>query len=109
KQYTTPYDMYLIFRAALKQDFFRQLVGTKYHTIYSLQGRKIPLKSHNKILFMDWKKKLRGKTGYTKAAKACFVGYLQKGQSICFIAVFGCTRRGTDIKYIVEHYGGIDL
>jgi D-alanyl-D-alanine carboxypeptidase len=101
--------MYLIFRAALKQDFFRQLVGTKYHTIYSLQGRKIPLKSHNKILFMDWKKKLRGKTGYTKAAKACFVGYLQKGQSICFIAVFGCTRRGTDIKYIVEHYGGIDL
>ena len=109
KQYTTPYDMYLIFRAALKYDFFRELVGTKYRTIYSLQGRKIPLKSHNKILFMDWKRKLHGKTGYTRAAKACFVGYLKKGQSICIIAVFGCTQRWTDIKYIVERYGGIDL
>ncbi len=109
KQYTTPYDMYLIFRAALKNDFFRQLVGTKSRTIYSLEGRKIPLKSHNKILFMDWKKKLHGKTGYTKEAKACFVGYLKKGKSICIIAVFGCTRRWDDIKYIVEHYGGIDL
>lgn len=109
KQYTTPYDMYLIFRAALKHDFFRKLVGTKSRIIYSLEGRKIPLRSHNKILFMDWKKKLHGKTGYTKAAKACFVGYLHKGQSICIIAVFGCTRRWDDIKYIVEHYGGIDL
>ncbi len=109
KQYTTPYDMYLIFRAALKHDFFRELVATKYRTIYSQQGRKISLKTHNKILFMDWKRKLYGKTGYTKAAKACFVGYLKKGESICIIAIFGCSRRWTDIKHIVERYGHIDL
>ena len=80
KQYTTPYDMYLIFRAAIKHDFFKTLVQTKYKTITSLDGRQIKLKSHNKMLFFsDWKRPLYGKTGYTRAAKACFVGYLMRG------------------------------
>ena len=110
KQYTTPYDMYLIFRAALKHDFFKTLVKTKYKTIHSLSGRKISLKSHNKMLFFkDWKRKIYGKTGYTRAAKACFVGYLMKGNSVCIIAVFGCSRRWDDIKHIIERYGGVDL
>lgn len=109
RQYTTPYDMYLIFRAALKHDFFKTIVKTKYKTISSTAGRKIKLRSHNKMLFFDWKRKLYGKTGYTKAAKACFVGYLTKGDDICIIAVFGCTRRWSDIKHIVRKYGGISL
>lgn len=109
KQYTTPYDMYLIFRAALKHPFFKATIKKKYKTIKSLSGRTIKLKSHNKILFFDWKRKFYGKTGYTRAAKACFVGYLTKGDDICIIAVFGCTRRWDDIKYIASHYGGISL
>lgn len=108
-QYTTPYDMYLIFRAALKHNFFRKAVKLKYKTIYSTAGRKISLKSHNKMLFMNWKRRIYGKTGYTRAAKACFVGYITKGNDICIIAVFGCTRRWDDIKYIVSKYGGIAL
>ncbi|MCK5580067.1 MAG: D-alanyl-D-alanine carboxypeptidase [Candidatus Omnitrophica bacterium] len=109
KQYTTPYDMYLIFRAVIKHDFFLQVIKTKYKTISSTAGRKIKLKSHNKMLFFDWKQRLFGKTGYTKAAKACFVGYLMKGKSVCIIAIFGCTRRWDDIKHIVSRYGGIAL
>jgi D-alanyl-D-alanine carboxypeptidase len=61
------------------------------------------------MLFMDWKRKLYGKTGYTRGAKACFVGYLTKGNDICIIAVFGCSRRWDDIKHIVSKYGGIVL
>ena len=53
--------------------------------------------------------KIYGKTGYTRAAQSCFVGYLMKGNDVCIIAVFGCTRRWEDIKHIVERYGGIDL
>jgi D-alanyl-D-alanine carboxypeptidase (penicillin-binding protein 5/6) len=108
-QYTTPYDMYLIFRAALKHDLFKTAVRQKYRTISSLDGRKIQLKSHNKILFFDWQRKLYGKTGYTREAKACFVGYIPKGKDICIIAVFGCTRRWDDIKHIVSRYGGVAL
>jgi len=108
-QYTTPYDMYMIFRAALQNDFFKKAIKLRYQPITSLGGRKILLKSHNKILLTNWKQKIYGKTGYTRAAQSCFVGYIMKGNDICIIAVFGCTRRWQDIKHIVERYGGIDL
>jgi len=109
KQYSTAYDMYLIFRAALKHKFFRQAIKLKRRTIYSKAGRKIVLKSHNKILFKNWKRNIYGKTGYTRAAGACFVGTIQKGKSTLIIGVFGCKDRWDDIKYIVSRYGRILL
>lgn len=109
KQYTTAYDMYLIFREAVKHPFFKAAIKKKYKTITSLSGRSIKLKSHNKMLFFDWKRKIYGKTGWTRQAGACFVGYLTKGTDICIIAVFGCSRRWDDIKHIVSRYGGIPL
>lgn len=108
-QYTTPYDMYLMFREAIKNDFFRKAIKLRYHQITSVGGRQVLLKSHNKILLTNWKQKIYGKTGYTRAAQSCFVGYIMKGNDICIIAVFGCSKRWQDIKYIVERYGGIDL
>jgi len=109
KQYTTAYDMYLIFREILKHRFFREAIKRKHKTIYSASGKKYRLKTHNKILFKGWKRNIYGKTGYTRAAKACFLGYLMKGKSVCIIAVFGCTRRWDDIKHIISKYGGIAL
>lgn len=109
KQYTTAYDMYLIFRQALQYEFFRDAIKQKYKTIYSKTGRKISLKNHNKILFTDWKKKIYGKTGYTKAAKSCFVGTVQNGKKTLIISIFGCSQRWEDIKYVVSHYGGVNL
>lgn len=108
-QYTTAYDMYLIFRQALKSSFFKKAIKHKYKTITSKAGRVIKLKSHNKILFKDWKRKIYGKTGYTRAAKACFIGTLQKRKSTLIIAVFGCPNRWSDIKHVVSRYGGISL
>ncbi|MCK5083304.1 MAG: D-alanyl-D-alanine carboxypeptidase [Candidatus Omnitrophica bacterium] len=108
-QYTTAYDMYLIFRKALRYSFFRDAIKYKYKTITSKAGREIKLKSHNKILFMDWKKKIYGKTGYTRAARACFVGTIQKGRSTLIIGVFGCPNRWADVKHIISYYGGISL
>jgi len=108
-QYTTAYDMYLIFRAALKHPFFKGAIKQKYHTIRSLSGRTIRLTSHNKILFFDWKRKIYGKTGWTRSAGACFVGYVTKGNDICIIAIFGAPRRWDDIKHIISRYGGIPL
>jgi serine-type D-Ala-D-Ala carboxypeptidase (penicillin-binding protein 5/6) len=108
-QYTTAHDMFLMFREALKKQFFREAIKIKYITIHSEGDRKIHLKSHNNALFKGWKKNVYGKTGYTTAAKACFVGYVEKGKEILIIAVFGCSRRWDDVKYILEHYGGVDL
>ena len=101
-QYTTAYDMALIFRKALGHPFFKKTVGLRYKTIYSASGRKILLKNHNKLLFTDWGKNIHGKTGYTKAAQACFVGYTTKNGKIWIMALFGCSRRWDDIRYLVK-------
>lgn len=109
-QYTTAYDMYLIFRQALKHRFFRDVIKMKYKTIYSRAGRKISLKSHNKILFFkDWKRRIYGKTGYTRAAGACFVGTLKKGRSTLIMGVFNCSDRWNEIRYIVRKYSGLRI
>ncbi|MBU0469513.1 MAG: serine hydrolase [Candidatus Omnitrophica bacterium] len=109
KQYSTAYDMYLIFRKALKYSFFRKAIELKNKTIQSKEGRQIVLTSHNKILFKGWKRKIYGKTGYTRAAQACFIGTLKKGNSDLIIGVFGCPNRWEDIKHVVSTYGKIPL
>ena len=108
-QYTTASDMALIFTEALKNNFFRQAITLKYLVIYSTQGHRIFLKSHNKSLFLNWKHHVFGKTGYTREAQSCFVGYIPRGNGILVIAVYGCHKRWTDMKYILEHYGHINI
>jgi D-alanyl-D-alanine carboxypeptidase (penicillin-binding protein 5/6) len=110
-QYTTAYDMFLMFREALKSQFFREAIKIRTMTVLSLEGRKIELRSHNKSLFKGWKQRVYGKTGYTRAAQACFIGVVKKQNQSLIVAVFGCpgSTRWNDIKFIVEHYGKIDL
>ncbi len=109
KQYTTARDMALIFKEALKNPIFRKVITYKYHIIYSKEGRRFFLKSHNKSLFLNWKKNIYGKTGYTQQAQSCFVGHINKGNHVYIVAVFGCRKRWEDIKFIVERYGKLDL
>jgi len=108
-QFTTAFDMYLIFREALRHTFFQEAIKFKFKNIYSKSGREIALKSHNKMLFLDWKKKIYGKTGYTRAAGACFIGALQQGKNTQIIGVFGCSGRWDVIKNVVSTYGGVSL
>jgi len=108
-QFTTASDMALIFTQALKNDFFRQAITYKYLVIYSKDGHRCFLKSHNTTLFLNWKHHVFGKTGWTIEAQACFVGYIPRGNDILIIAVYGCRKRWTDMKYIIEHYARIDL
>lgn len=102
EQYSIPYDMYLIFRQAIKHDFFRDAIKHKQMTIRSLAGREIALQSHDKILFKDWKTPVYGKTGWTRKAQQCFLGYAKVGNDICIISLFGVTNRWQDIRYIIS-------
>ncbi len=108
-QFTTASDMALIFNQALKNDFFRQAITYRYLIIFSSRGRRFLLKSHNRTLFLNWKHHVFGKTGYTIEAQSCFVGYIPRPPGILIIAVYGCHKRWTDMKYIIEHYGRIVL
>lgn len=108
-QYTTAYDMYVIFRRAMQFPFFRQAIHLRYKNIASSDGRRIMLKSHNKILFKNWRTKVYGKTGYTRAAGTCFVGTLSQGDRTLIIGVFDCHDRWEEIKRVVTRYGGARL
>jgi D-alanyl-D-alanine carboxypeptidase (penicillin-binding protein 5/6) len=108
-QFTTAADMALMFNAALKNEFFRAAITFKYHVICSKDGRQCFLKSHNKALFFRWREHVFGKTGFTFEAQSCFVGYVPHGNDILIIAVYGCRKRWTDMKYILEHYGHVNL
>jgi D-alanyl-D-alanine carboxypeptidase len=93
----------------MKKSVFREIIETKSKKITSQKGKAITLYSHNKGLFKGWKHNIYGKTGYTRAARACFVGYYNKGNKPFIVAVFGCSQRWDDVKYIVERYAGLDL
>lgn len=108
-QYSTAHDMALIFREAMQKPFFREVIQQRYKKIVSQQGKSALLRSHNKCLFKGWKKDVCGKTGYTRAAQSCFVGYFERQGKKYIIAVFGCQKRWDDIKFLIEHYGGVDL
>lgn len=108
-QYTTARDMMVIFREALKNPYFRKVISFKYRILYSKDGRRFFLKSHNKSLFLNWKRDVLGKTGYTRQAQSCFVGFFTKDGHEYIVAVFGCSKRWEDIKFIIERYAKIDL
>ncbi len=108
-QYTTAKDMALIFKEAMKNPFFVKSIGLRTRVIYSKDGRRHFLKSHNKSLFLNWKQDILGKTGYTIQAQSCFVGFIRKGKNIYIVDVFGCRKRWGDIKWMVERYAKIDL
>ena len=108
-QYSTAYDMAIILREAMKKPFFREAMESKFKKIVSQNGKISLLRSHNKCLFKGWKQNVYGKTGYTNAARACFVGYVTKGENMFIVAVFGCSERWDDIKAIVERFAGVDL
>ena len=110
-QYTTAKDMAIIFKEALKNPFFQKAITFRYRIIYSKNGRRHFLKSHNKALFLNWKEDVFGKTGYTQQAQSCFVGCFRKGNDVFLVDVFGChtRKRWDDLKWIIEHYGGTNL
>ena len=108
-QYSTARDMGLIFKEAYKNPFFRQAITFKYRIIYSKDGRRSFLKTHNKALFLNWHKDIYGKTGYTREAQSCFVGTFNNNNNLYIVDVFGCHKRWEDLKYIVEHYTGANL
>ena len=99
------------FFLAMKNPFFQQAITFPYRIIYSKDGRRHFLKSHNKALFLNWKQNVYGKTGYTLQAQSCFVGIVKKGNDVFIVDVFGCRtrKRWEDIKWLVEHYAGVNL
>jgi D-alanyl-D-alanine carboxypeptidase (penicillin-binding protein 5/6) len=87
-QHITAYDLAIIMKEALKYPLIKEIVNTRSQKVYTEGGRRILVKNTNHLLWTD-ENMLGGKTGYTRAAKHCFVCAGQKGDSLLVAAVLG--------------------
>ncbi len=85
--YSTAKDLAILFRYAMKNPLFRDIVQTKFSSVSStamirkkLVPRRISVRNHNRLLW-GYDGALGGKTGYTLAAQKCFVGAVQRNGS----------------------------
>jgi D-alanyl-D-alanine carboxypeptidase (penicillin-binding protein 5/6) len=105
--YTTARDLATIFRYALAVPKFREILGTKA-LVVSVENstRRIALHSHNRLLD-SYRIPVIGKTGYTVAAKKCFVGAGSYDGKEIIVAVLGSRDLWGDTRRLLEFgFGG---
>ncbi len=104
RQYSTVYDMSLIVKASEKYPLVVQIMKMKTGSIRSLSGRKVALRNHNKML---WRSSgVTGKTGWTRAARHCFVGTINRSNKKVFVAILGSQRLWRDLKMLIDYHFG---
>jgi D-alanyl-D-alanine carboxypeptidase (penicillin-binding protein 5/6) len=91
-QHTTALDLSRMMRHAMRYPLIKEIINIKESTITTENGRTIFLKNINKLLWED-DSVLGGKTGYTRAAKHCFVCAGQQDDDMVIVAVLGAPSR----------------
>ncbi len=92
--YSTPYDMALIFKYAMKYDKFREILGTKTWELppTNKTPEKRTLKNTNRLIddnySVFYKYALGGKTGYTIESRGTYVGYAKKDDKLLIVSNF---------------------
>jgi D-alanyl-D-alanine carboxypeptidase len=98
-----------MFRYALAVPKFREILGTKAVVVgVENSARRIALHSHNRLLD-SYRIPVIGKTGYTVAAKKCFVGAGSYGDREIIVAVMGSSDLWGDTRRLLEFGFGDDL
>lgn len=103
-QYITAFDLAKVMKESLKYPLIQEAIGARTKEIYSVAGRRLFLKSTNQLLWAD-DDCIGGKTGYTRAARHCFVSAAKKGDSTIIAAVLGDSIRDNlwgDSKILLE-------
>ncbi len=105
--YSTARDQAAIFRYALGVPRFRKVLTTRSTVVEGSQPyRRISLSSHNRLL-RDYRVPVLGKTGYTRAAKKCFVASARDGDREIIIAFLGSTDLWGDARRLLEYGFGL--
>lgn len=99
-QYSTPYDLALIFRHAMANERFIELIATRYF-LFEDSTRKVRYKNHNRLLFC-FEPAIGGKTGYTRAARHCYVGAFEKNGRVYILALLGSRNLWGDTVEILK-------
>jgi D-alanyl-D-alanine carboxypeptidase (penicillin-binding protein 5/6) len=107
--YSSAHDLAILFRYAMKNPIFREIVQTKFSSVNStavvrkkVVPRRISVRNHNRLLW-GYDGALGGKTGYTNAAQKCFVGAVQRNGVTMIVAILGARDQWGDTKRLLEY------
>ena len=96
-QYTTAYDLALLFKMAMENPIIAEIMKTRYYDI----SRGRTLRNHNRFLFTT-PLCLGGKTGWTIASRHTYVGKFRNEDKNIIIAMLGSQRSWADLRILIE-------
>ncbi len=104
EHYSTARDLATIFGHAMRDPLFRRAVSTKVGEITPTAGsvRRIKLHTHNRLLD-EGPIQVVGKTGWTRAAKKCFVGTASQGGREFTFSIMGSRDLWGDIRRLLDY------
>lgn len=107
--YSTARDLAILFRYAMKNATFREIVQTRISSVSSnsmvrkkMVARRISVRNHNRLLW-NFDGAIGGKTGYTAAAQKCFVGAVERNGVTLIVAILGARDQWGDTKRLLEY------
>lgn len=112
KSVSSPDELVRISREFLSVPEFEAAASLNGFTLKSAAGRVIPLKSLNTLrkVMPEDVLSLKGKTGFTSAAKYCFAGRAATPNGTWFIAVTGAQSSWREVYMLVKYCDGeLDL
>lgn len=105
--YSSAKDLALIFNHAMENPDFRTIVQTKWKKVDLFAEGKmkrvktLPLRNKNRLLW-NFEGAIGGKTGYTRAAKRCYVGEATRDGVTLVVSVLGSRNLWRDTKRLLE-------
>ncbi len=91
-QHTTAFDLAKIMRQAIKHPVLKDILGTRVTELSTEGGKTVMVKNTNKLLWTD-DELLGGKTGFTYAARHCFVCAGERSENMLIVALLGAPSR----------------
>jgi D-alanyl-D-alanine carboxypeptidase (penicillin-binding protein 5/6) len=107
--YSTARDLAIIFKYAMRNPTFQEIVQTKISSVKSIStGKKksrvrlISVRNHNRLLW-NFDGAIGGKTGYTFAAQKCFVGAVERNGVSLIVSLLGSRDLWGDTRRLLEY------
>ena len=94
------WDLALIFRYALMNKDFEEIVGTRYF-LFNRGNGNVRYMNHNRLLFC-FAPSIGGKTGFTHASKHCYVGAFEKEGRVYILSILGSKNLWGDAVNILQ-------
>ncbi|OPY66268.1 MAG: D-alanyl-D-alanine carboxypeptidase DacB precursor [Syntrophorhabdaceae bacterium PtaU1.Bin034] len=98
---SSAYDLALIFRYALQNKKFEEIVGTKYF-LFNRGNADVKYMNHNRLLFC-FAPSIGGKTGFTRVSRHCYVGAFEKEGKVYILSLLGSRNLWGDAVNILQN------